>query len=65
MSELSIFLFFSYFSFSFFIIKLLHQIFNSFFLFCSLQSTQGSREPFRYGRAVFTFFLGALKDVFS
>lgn len=57
MSELSIFLFFLIFLL-FFYNKALTSDFQRVFLFCSLQSTQGSREPFRYGRAVFTFFWG-------
>lgn len=57
MSELSIFLFFPIFLL-FFYNKALTSDFQRVFLFCSLQSTQGSREPFRYGRAVFTFFWG-------
>lgn len=58
MSELSIFLFFPIFPSLFFYNKALTSDFQRVFLFCSLQSTQGSREPFRYGRAVFTFFWG-------
>lgn len=60
MSELSIFLFFLIFLIFplFFYNKALTSDFQRVFLFCSLQSTQGSREPFRYGRAVFTFFWG-------
>lgn len=66
MSELSIFLFFL-FLFSFFCNnKALTSDFQRFFSFFALDSLHKDREqPFRYGRAVFTLFWGALKDCFT
>lgn len=44
--------------------KALTSDFQRFFPFFALDSLHKDREqPFRYGRAVFTFFWGALKDV--
>lgn len=62
MSELSIFLFFL-FLFSFFVIKLLHQIFNGFSFFALDGLHKDREQPFRYGRAVFTFFGGPSRIV--
>lgn len=64
MSELSIFLFFLIFSSLFFIIKLLHQIFNGFSFF-ALYSLHKDRESLSGMDAPYSPFLGALKDVFS
>lgn len=63
MSELSIFLIFLLFL-SFFVIKLLHQIFNGFFLFCSGQSTQGSRAAFPVRPRRIHLFLGGPQGLF-